>query len=67
MWANSSDVKRTFSSANIVKGQKGRWIFDISGNNHRLVAAVDIEMGSVMVQKVMTHGEYDAWNRNGRP
>jgi mRNA interferase HigB len=35
----------------------------VGGNNYRLVAIVRYRFGKVFVQKVMTHREYDGWNK----
>jgi mRNA interferase HigB len=38
-------------------------IFDIGGNNYRLVVIVRYRFKKVFVHKVMTHREYDDWNK----
>ena len=37
-------------------------VFDVGGNNYRVVAIVRYRFKKVFVQKVMTHREYDNWN-----
>lgn len=38
-------------------------IFDIAGNNFRLVVIVRYRFNKVYVHKVMTHREYDDWSK----
>lgn len=56
-WANPSAVRATFRSADFVGGN--RVIFDIGGNNFRLVAHVRYEKRIVFVRFVGTHADYD--------
>jgi mRNA interferase HigB len=41
-------------------------IFDIGGNNFRLVADVVYEVGRVYIKEFMTHAEYNEWNKQMR-
>jgi mRNA interferase HigB len=55
-WKNSEDVKQTFNSVDY----DDPWtIFNIAGNNLRLIALVDFKKQLVLVTDVMTHAEYD--------
>ncbi|MBF0197594.1 MAG: type II toxin-antitoxin system HigB family toxin [Planctomycetes bacterium] len=36
-------------------------VFNIGGNNYRLVAIVNYENQVCMIKKIMTHSEYDRW------
>ncbi|MBK8223872.1 MAG: type II toxin-antitoxin system HigB family toxin [Candidatus Obscuribacter sp.] len=56
-WNNHAEIRATFPSADYIGENK--WIFNISGNNHRLAAMVWINSGVFHVLKVMTHTEYD--------
>lgn len=40
-------------------------IFDIGGNNYRLIAAIHYNTGKVFVLRILTHKEYDSekWKR----
>lgn len=56
-WKSHADVKATFPSADYVKS--GRYVFNIGGNNYRLVAVV-IFVGDVLnIRFIGTHAEYD--------
>lgn len=57
-WKNFADVRQTFRSADYVKDQV---VFDVGGNNYRLVTSVDYFARRVFVLYVMTHSEYDRW------
>ena len=53
-------VRETFNSADYVSPYT---IFDIGGNNYRVVVIVRYRFKKVFVHKVMTHREYDDWNK----
>jgi mRNA interferase HigB len=56
-WHSHVDLKKTFPSADYVKN--GRYVFNIGGNNFRVVAVV-IFIGEVInIRFVGTHAEYD--------
>ena len=43
---------------------KRNWTaFNIGGNKVRLLASIQYQLQYVTVRKVLTHAEYDAWNR----
>jgi mRNA interferase HigB len=50
--------KETFSTADTGK-RTGKVIFDIAGNKYRLIAVVNFERQSVLIDQVFTHEEYD--------
>jgi mRNA interferase HigB len=55
-WRSLADVRRTFSSADAV----GKWtIFNVKGNQYRLVAEINYMFGRVYIRHVLTHAEYD--------
>jgi mRNA interferase HigB len=57
-WRNPEDVKASHPKATILKGR--RVIFNIKGNDYRLVAALQYEAGVLVVRFFGTHAEYDA-------
>lgn len=59
-WKSFSDVRNTFRSADVYKCCV---IFDIGGNNYRLITKINYEFAVVYVKEVLTHSEYDkgAW------
>ena len=61
--ANFHELKDTFGSADVAHHLT---IFDIGGNNYRLIADVDYAMGRVYIKAFLTHSEYDEWNKRMR-
>lgn len=39
------------------------FVFDVSGNKFRIVAAIHFTRGLLFVRHVFTHAQYDRWNR----
>jgi mRNA interferase HigB len=56
-WRNTSDVKRNYATASIVAAD--RIVFNIKGNDYRLIVAVDFGKSIVWVKWLGTHKEYD--------
>ncbi len=56
-WKNLSDIKRSFNSVDYVGNQ--RYVFNIRGNNYRLVVLIRFTPQFVYVRFVGTHEEYD--------
>jgi mRNA interferase HigB len=55
-WKNFPDVRATFASADWVDG---KIVFDIKGNDYRLIAIAQFERGRLYIRHVLTHEEYD--------
>ena len=60
-WKNFAEVKATFGSVDTTKVKSGRsvYVFDIKGNDFRLIAAIHFDSGIVFILAVLTHEEYD--------
>ena len=56
-WANAADIKRIYATASIVSAD--RIVFNIKGNDYRLVTSVDFEKGIVWIKWLGTHEDYD--------
>ncbi|MCB9942818.1 MAG: type II toxin-antitoxin system HigB family toxin [Geminicoccaceae bacterium] len=56
-WTSSADVKRLYATASIVSAE--RIVFNIKGNDYRLVVAVDFEKTIVWIKWIGTHKAYD--------
>ena len=56
-WTSPADVKRTYANASIVGAE--RVVFNIKGNDYRLVAALDYQRQTVFVKWLGSHQEYD--------
>ena len=59
-WRNTADVKRHYASASVVSSE--RIVFNIKGNDYRLVVAVDFEKGIVWIKWIGAHWDYDQIN-----
>lgn len=56
-WTSSADVKRFYATASIVNAE--RIVFNIKGNDYRLVVSIDFEKGIVWIKWIGTHKAYD--------
>jgi mRNA interferase HigB len=57
VWTNTADVKRLYATASIVSAE--RIVFNIKGNDYRLVVSVDFEKSIVWIKWIGTHKAYD--------
>jgi mRNA interferase HigB len=56
LWRSLADVRKTFSTADAVN----KWtIFNIKGNQYRLIAEINYVFGRIYIRHVLTHAEYD--------
>jgi mRNA interferase HigB len=56
-WRTPEDVKRSHPKASILKG--GRVVFNVKGNDYRLVTALNYPAGVLVVRFFGTHADYD--------
>jgi mRNA interferase HigB len=56
-WKTSQDIKLRYASASFVGGN--RVVFNIKGNDYRLVVAVAYRFAALYIKFVGTHAEYD--------
>jgi mRNA interferase HigB len=56
-WGNPEDVKASYPQASILKGS--RVVFNIKGNDFRLVGALQYRAGVLAIRFFGTHAEYD--------
>lgn len=59
-WDGPAKLKEKYRSASIIKGN--RVIFNIKGNDYRLVVKINYQYRVVYVRFVGTHAEYDKVN-----
>jgi len=55
-WSKPTDITTQFTTATILKSRRA--VFNIKGNDYRLVAAVAYRFGAVYVKFIGTHSEY---------
>lgn len=56
-WNNLNDLRKTFNSADYVGNN--RYVFNIKGNDYRLIAIVIFASKKVYIRFIGTHKEYD--------
>ncbi len=56
-WTSSAEVKRLYATASIISAE--RIVFNIKGNDYRLVVSVDFEKGIVWIKWIGPHRAYD--------
>lgn len=56
-------VKKTFNSADYVSPFI---VFDIAGNNFRVVGVIHFNRQKLYIRGVFTHAEYDRWSKANR-
>ena len=56
-WTQPADIKAQYRSASILKNR--RVVFNIKGNDYRLIVAVAYRLSIVYVKFIGTHAEYD--------
>lgn len=57
-WSQPSDINAQYGNASILKNR--RVVFNIKGNDYRLIVAVAYQYQAVYVKFIGTHVEYDA-------
>ena len=55
-WNNAAELKAKYKNASVINSK--RVVFNISGNNYRLVADIEYQMKIVFVVWFGTHNEY---------
>lgn len=56
-WKNSNELKKQYKNASIVGN--GRVVFNIKGNDYRIVIAIDYEFQVIFIRFDGTHKQYD--------
>ena len=56
-WESPNDLKLDYPSASIIKNN--RIIFNIKGNDYRLVVKFNFKIGNAWIKFIGTHAEYD--------
>jgi mRNA interferase HigB len=55
-WENLADVRNTWASTDSVERYT---VFNIKGNDYRLITEINFQTGRVFIRHVLTHAEYD--------
>lgn len=57
-WKSPAEIKAQYRSASILKNR--RVVFNIKGNDYRLIVSIAYQRGWMFVKFIGTHKEYDA-------
>ena len=67
-WENLDEVRKTYPSADSVEVDSGRsvTVFNVCGNDYRLLTAIHYDKQRVYTLQFLTHAEYDKdyWKKN---
>ncbi len=61
-WQNPNEIKEEYPSASILS--ENRIVFNIKGNNYRLIVKINFEYEMIWIRFIGTHAEYDKINAN---
>jgi mRNA interferase HigB len=61
-WKSPGHIKKDYPSASILPNN--RVVFNIKGNNYRLIVRINYDYGIVWIRFVGTHAQYDKINAN---
>jgi mRNA interferase HigB len=56
-WRDMADIKARYVTASVVNSE--RVVFNIKGNDYRLVVAIDFERSIAWIKWIGTHRDYD--------
>lgn len=56
-----NEIKGTFNSADYVPPYT---VFDVAGNNFRVIAVIHYNRQKLYIREVFTHAKYDRWNKS---
>ena len=62
-WQSFNDVKRTYNTTDFIGND--RYVFDIGGNNFRLVAMIHFRKRTLYIRFIGTNSQYDQICKNG--
>ena len=61
-WKNPNELKKDYPSASIL--ENNRIVFNIKGNNYRLIVKINYEYQIMWIQFIGTHADYDKIDSN---
>ncbi|RDC65476.1 type II toxin-antitoxin system HigB family toxin [Adhaeribacter pallidiroseus] len=56
-WQSPNEIKKDYPSASIL--EDNRMVFNIKGNNYRLIVRINYKYGLIWIRFIGTHAEYD--------
>ncbi len=66
-WNKPGDIKHTFNTADLLGGSSDRVVFDIAGNNYRMIGnyLFGAKQAHLFICWIGTHAEYDKICKQG--
>lgn len=61
-WRNTNEIKREYPSASILRNN--RIIFNIKGNNYRLIVKINFQYQMMWIRFIGTHKDYNKIDAN---
>jgi mRNA interferase HigB len=61
-WENPNMIKQQYPSASILNSNRS--VFNIKGNNYRLIVKINFDHQMVLIRFIGTHAEYDKIDAN---
>ena len=61
-WKNPNEIKLEYPSVSILSNN--RIVFNIKGNNYRLIIKINYDYQIIWIRFIGTHSEYDSINAN---
>ena len=62
IWKNPNELKKDYPSASIL--ENNRIVFNIKGNNYRLIVKINYEYQIMWIRFIGTHADYDKIDSN---
>jgi mRNA interferase HigB len=64
-WQSIADLRAVFPHADLATARSSKTvsIFNIAGNHHRLITAIQYNTGCIFILKIQTHAEYNKTRR----
>ena len=62
-WKDLVSIKQTFNSVDFIGND--RYVFNIGGNNIRMIAMIHFDIRTLYIRAILTHREYDNLNLSG--
>jgi mRNA interferase HigB len=63
-WGKFQEVKSAFGTVDYVG--EDRYVFNIGGNNYRLIAMIHFSIRTVYIRAILSHKEYDVLSKAGK-
>jgi mRNA interferase HigB len=62
-WSKYADVRQSWNSCDSIGND--RYVFNIAGNNYRLIAMIHFKKRTLYIRGVFTHAEYSELSKRG--